>query len=255
MTLKASRVTLIAAALMVYLFPTTAVTDRQSGTTDFTHKKAAEAFYQTLVGALNSDNRHAIAGLIRYPLQVRVLGLDSRLVAVRDARAMVGMYPLFFGPRFRCAIEERQLSSNGILSLAKGQVIAQLIGGVFKITRLTVALEAPRRPKVPIAVSSVSQTRQSQFAGRLAHNDADTYLVHASAGQEVEVRLERFPGKSLALRVYGAENNQPITGTRSEYARRWKAVVPQNGKYHIEVKRRLEYCAPEITYLLTIAVR
>lgn len=216
MSSTAWRVTLSAAALVAYLSSTAVFADGQSGPIDSAHKRPADVFYQTLINALNSDNRQALAGLFRYPLQVRVLGLDSRLVAVTDAAAMIVMYPLFFGPRFRCAIEERQLSSSGILSLAKGQVIAQLIGGAFKITRLTVALEAPRRPKAPTAVSFVSQARQSQFAGRLAHNDTDTYLINASAGQEVEVRLERFSGKSLALRVYRAENNQPITSTRSE---------------------------------------
>ena len=32
---------------------------------------------------------------------------------------------------------------------------------------------------------------------------ADTYLINASAGQEIEVRLERFSGKSLALECIG----------------------------------------------------
>lgn len=46
--------------------------------------REAELFHARFVRALESGNRNQVAGLFRYPMQVRVLGLDSRLVAVPE---------------------------------------------------------------------------------------------------------------------------------------------------------------------------
>lgn len=217
----------------------------------------AEQFHARLMKALASGNRKQVAELFRYPMQVRVLGLDSRMVAVKDAATMVSMYPLFFGPALRCAIEQDPMGvAAGVLSLAGGSVVAQHTTGEFRIMRLTVSLEPPRRPKQePRMVLFVSGRRPKQFAGRLAHDEADTYAVLARSGQLLQARIERFPGRAIQLRVVHQDTARVIKGGLSEFARTWAARLPQDGKYRIEVLRRSPYCDPDVTYLLELSLR
>jgi hypothetical protein len=235
----------------------------QSDTSQPSHRREAEIFHARFVKALASGNRNQVAELFQYPMQVRILGLDSRLVAVKDAPTMVNMYPLLFGPRFRCAIERSSQTSGenstrvttGILSMAGGSVIAQRTAGTFKIIRLTISLEAPPRTKAPQVVSFPSGKREKQFAGRLAHDETDTFIVSALSRERLEVRIERFPGKALTVRVFNQRTGHVVEGAATEYARVWKARVPEDGQYRVEILRHLPYCDSDVTYLLTVAVR
>jgi hypothetical protein len=214
----------------------------------------AHKFYRRLIDGLTAGNRRQVVELFSYPLQVRVLGLNSRLVAVKDASAMLQMYPLFLGPQFRCAIEQRPLVGDGVLSMAGGGVIAQRTNGVFRITRLTVALEAPTRSSAPIPVFLPAGVKK-QFGGRLGQDGVDTYVVSAQAGERLSAKLERFPGRALAIKVYNQRTNLTVEGAATEYARVWNARVPEDSSYIVEIYRRLPYCAPDVTYLLTVALQ
>lgn len=214
----------------------------------------ARQFYRTLIDGLASGNRRQVAQFFRYPLQVRVLGLNSRLVAVRDAAAMLQMYSLFLGPQFRCAMEDRPLVADGVLSMAGGQVTAQWMNGVFKITRLTVSLEAPIRSPAPVRAVLRSDGKK-QVGGRLAQDRVDSYVVSAQAGERLSVTLERFPGRALSVVVYNQRTNQLLKGAASEYARVWHAPIPEDGSYVVQIQRRLPFCAPDVTYLATFALR
>jgi hypothetical protein len=214
----------------------------------------ADRFYRTLIDGLATGNRRQVAELFRYPLQVRVLGLNSRLVAVKDATAMLQMYPLFLGPRFRCSIEDRPLVADGVLSMAAGTVIAQRTNGVFRITRLTVSLEAPTRSAAPMPVFLPTHGKR-QLGGRLAQDGVDSYVVSAQAGERLSVTLERFRGRALSIRVYNQQTKEMLKGAATEYARLWHARIPKDGNYMVQIHRRLPYCEPDVTYLLTLALR
>ena len=214
----------------------------------------AHRFYKTLIDGVAAGNRRQVAQLFRYPLQVRVLGLNSRLVAVKDAAAMLQMYPLFLGPQFRCRIEQPPLIADGVLSMAGGQVIAERIDGVFRLTRLTVALEAPARASAPVPVF-LSLYSKRQFGGRLAQDGVDRYVVTARSGERLSVSLERFPGRALGIRVYNQRTSQTLKGAATEYARVWRSNISEDGKYVVEIQRRGPYCAPDLTYLMTLALQ
>jgi hypothetical protein len=214
----------------------------------------AHRFYRTLIDGLATGNRRDVVDLFRYPLQVRVLGLSTRLVAVKDAAAMLKMYPLFLGPQFRCAMEDRPLVADGVLSMAGGTVIAQRTNGVFKITRLTVSLEAPTRSTAPVPVL-LPMRGQKQLGGRLAQDGLDNYVVSAQAGDRLSVALERFRGRALSIRVYNQRTKGMLKGAATEYARRWNARIPTSGNYVVQIQRRVPYCEPDVTYLLTIALQ
>ena len=167
---------------------------------------------------------------------------------------MLQMYSLFLGPQFRCAMEDRPLVADGVLSMARGQVIAQRINGVFRITRLTVSLEAPMTSPAPVRVV-LNSPGTRQVSGRLAQNGVDTYIVSARAGERLSVRLERFPGRALAIRVDNQTSKQTLKGSASEYARVWHTRIPEDGRYVVQIQRRLPHCDPDVTYLATFALQ
>lgn len=213
----------------------------------------AERFHARLVAALAKDDRTTVATLFQYPLKVRVLGLDSRLVSVKDQTAMIEMHSLFFGPSFRCDIAARTPLGTTALSMADGRLIAQQVGAGFKITRMTVSLESLRPPKPSIEVRSLLNGRR-QYAGRLGHAETDAYLVSARAGARLSVRLERFPGKALSISVHNQRTKEAVRGAATEYARVWSARIPVDGQYRVEIRRRVDYCEPAVTYLVTLSV-
>jgi hypothetical protein len=228
---------------------------------------AAEAFRARLVTALDGNQRRQVAAMFQYPIRVTVPALPYP-IPVDDAAAMVKMYDLFFTPEMRCAIEESRvrrdggakpkyamLVAEGVVSLADGRMVAERTASGLRITRLQVTGSggppAGRREKVGFRWG----TGETQYAGRLSGNGVDGYTVVARKGDLLQVRIERFPGRSLQLRVTAEKTGQVMLGAQSEFARLWAARLPEAGDYRVDVVRRAAYCDPSITYVLTLALR
>ena len=75
------------------------------------------------------------------------------------------------------------------------------------------------------------------------------------AGTSGISRIERFPGRSLLLRVTHVPSRRVVKGAPSEFARIWNARVAEDGDYRVDVVRTASPCAPPITYLLTIGLQ
>lgn len=227
----------------------------------------AAAFKARLISALASGNPRQIAALVKYP--IRVTTVLPHPIPVNTAAEMVTMQHLFFTPEMRCAIEESRVArpgqaaprfamlvAEGVVSLASGRVIAERTPQGYRITRLTVlgqaAGPANARPK-PVIFRWGEGERW--FSGRLGGDGVDGYLITARAGDLLQAKIERFPGRSLQLRVTEVGTGRVIQGAQTEYSRLWAARVPAAGDYRLDVVRRAAYCDPSVTYLLTLGLR
>ena len=223
-------------------------------------------FQRELVQSLATGNRQAVARLFDYPMRVTVPGLPLP-IAVRDAATVVSMYDSLFTPEMRCAIEQSRASSasapapkyalgvaDGVITLAGGRVIAERRGAGFRITRFTVLGQpsAPRKPRHVVYGWGVGET---QFAGTLGGGDVDGYVVSARKGDLLQARIERFPGRSLVLRVTHLPSKRIITGAPSEYARTWATTLDDDGDYRVDVVHAAGFCDPAVTYVITIGLR
>ena len=94
-----------------------------------------------------------------------------------------------------------------------------------------------------------------QVSGRLAQNGVDTYIVSARAGERLSVRLELFPGRALAIRVDNQTSKQTLKGSASEVRELWHTRIPEDGRYVVQIQRRLPHCDPDVTYLATFALQ
>ena len=255
MVRRAARVTVLltAAAILVSL-PARAQTNQ------------GEAFKARLLAALASGDARQIAGLVSYPIRVSH-GMLSHPIPVNNAGEMIQMHRLFFTPELRCRIEQSQAPRNGqpkprysmliannVVTLADGLVVAQQTPRGYRITRLSV-IGQPTNPNArPRDVLFRWGEGETQFAGRLGSDSVDGYVVTAKKGALLQARIERFPGRSLQMRVTDQAGNV-IKGAHTEFSRLWAARVPSDGRYRLDVVRRGGSCDEAVTYLLTVGLR
>jgi hypothetical protein len=226
-----------------------------------------EAFRDRLVEALDGGDRRQVAAMFSYPLRINVPTLPFP-IPVDDATSMLQMYDMFFTPELRCAIEGSRvpqvgqpqpkyplLTAEGVVTLGDGLVVAQQTPAGWRIARMTVIGHGGpvegRREQVRLRGGA----GQLQFGGRLSGNGTDTYTIAALQGDLLQARIERFPGRSLLMRVIELKTGNVVAGASTEYARTWAGRVPNTGDYRLEIVRRGAFCDPSVTYLLTLALR
>lgn len=203
------------------------------------------AFAVQLQDALRSQHREAVALLLRYPARVSV-HLRPFPLYVEDRAALLQMYDMVFTPQLRCAIVTGRepaagesppkyplLLARGVVSMAGGRVVAERSGRGMLITRLSSFGDTGTRGGAPRQVTFDDQRRDIQLAGRVPESGTDTYVVAAGPRDVLDARIDRFPERTLELRV-------SRTGT----------------DYHVDIERRAAYCdPPTIPYLLTLKLK
>ena len=228
--------------------------------------QAADAFRRRLVAAIAAGNRSQVAGFFAFPM--RVTAVLPYPIPIDNRAEFLRMYPLLFTAEMRCALEHSRVAkpgqaqppwamrvADGVVSLANGRVLATRTPAGMRVTSLTI-LGAPgagsgRTTKVGFRWGS----GQTQYAGRLALSERDRYTVSARKGALLRARIERFPGRTLQLRVTLRSTQQQVRGAPSEFARTWASQLPEDGEYDVDVVRLAPYCDPPVEYLLTLALQ
>jgi hypothetical protein len=225
-----------------------------------------EAFKARLLAALASGNGRQVAALVQYPIRVNH-GMLPYPVLVEDAAAMTRLHTQLFTPEMRCRIEQSRLQrdgeappkypmrvSDGVVTLADGLIVAVRTPAGYRINRLSVIGQAPAPNARPRDVLFRWGEGETQYAGRLGTNAVDAYVVNAPRGALLQARIERFPGRSLQMRVTD-QDGTVITGAKTEFSRLWAARVPAAGRYRIDIIRHGGACEAAVTYLLTLGLR
>ena len=228
--------------------------------------QAAEAFRQRLLAAVASGDRSRVAALFAFPMRVTAtlpypIPVDTRAEFLR-------MYPLFFTAEMRCAVEESRFPRAGApatpwassvtgktASFANGRIVATAGPSGLRVTHLTVLGGPEGSSGRTTKVGFRWGLGETQYAGRLALDNRDRYVVSARKGDLLQVRIERFPGRTLQLQVTHRQTKERVRGAATEFARTWGARLPADGDYDVEVVRRAPYCDPAIEYLLSVALR
>ena len=224
-----------------------------------------QAFIARLRDRVRADNRRAVASMFRYPLRVNAV----LPIPLDNAQTTLELYRLLFTPEMRCAIELAQVpqdgrpvpkyplrTSGGALTLGSGLVVAELTGGQYKITRISmIGLPDDHKPGTP-SYSQAIDLRFSgarQVAGNLAGDGFDRYIVTVSAGTQLRGTLERFRGLDAAFRV--TDMKGAAVDARADGRRTWAGLFPAAGQYRVEIVRKAPFCDPPLTYLLTLTVK
>jgi hypothetical protein len=231
--------------------------------------ESPQAFIARLRAAVASGNRRAAAAMFRYPLRANSPMLPLP-IPLDNAASTLQVYRLLFTPEMRCAIELAQVPQAGkprpkypvlvngdALTLGQQLMVAERASGVFKITRITI-IGAPDggTPNLPVVSTEIDLRFKGmvrQVAGNLAGDAFDRYTISATRGAVLQAKLERFKGLDAVLRVTDSKG-QPVDA-KADGKRTWAAVIPASAAYRIDVVRKLPFCDPPITYLLTVTAR
>ena len=202
-------------------------------------------FATQLQDAVRAQNRDAVAQLLRYPARVSV-HLRPFPLYVEDRAALLQMYDMVFTPQLRCAIVTARepaagepppkyplLLAKGVVSMAGGRIVAERSGRGMLITRVSSFGDTGTRGGTARQVTFDNQRREIQLAGRVPESGGDAYVVTAKAREVLDARIDRFPERTLELRVSRAGTD-----------------------YRVEIERRAAYCEPPtIPYLLTLKLK
>jgi hypothetical protein len=228
--------------------------------------RSERAFATELQRAFRTNDREAVASLVRYPARVSVAQRPFPIY-VKDRDALAQMYDMVFTPHLRCAVVDSRepvagtsqpkytlLLASGVVSLAGGRVIAERTQGKYHITRLTSFGDTSTRLGKPRPVTFPSGQHTVELGGRVAELGADAYVVVARAGDRLGAAISSFPPGSLWLRVSRRGSDMLLSGGGKGDSV-WEARLPEAGEYVVEVVRRAPYCDPPvISHVLSLSL-
>lgn len=216
-----------------------------------------ETFLAQLQRASQANDRHAIAGMIRYPIAIAIGGVR---VPFNDAAALLARYDDIFTPELR-----------GSIARGTDDVVIQEVDGQLRITSISVPpfAEGSTGPAQaaadtnPGVVTRKPDTRRvairvgprpTQIPGTLVRDTVDTFVLYLPKGKLASVRLERVPPGAAAIRVVHVRTGTPLGARVSADGRFVSGRPTEDGDYRIEV-RRLNNDDGHLPYMLSLTLR
>jgi|SRR5688572_11207439 len=218
--------------------------------------QSLDAFLVQLRRAVQADDRAAVAGMIRFPITISMVGLR---VPFKDATALLERYDDIF----TTALRE---------SIARGEdVTVEVVDGQPRITGITVP-NAPNetsasvaepvepsqraaRKEVPRRVSIRVGPRPTQIPGILARGATDVLIVYLPKGRLASVRLERVSVGAAVMRVVHTSTGAPLAARAGADGRYVSGRPAENGEYRIEVRRTDNADERHLPYMLSLSLK
>jgi hypothetical protein len=265
--------------LIAVLHPGSLVAGERAGAPQ--EDTAARAFLADLQRLVLRDDRRAVAGLIRYPILV---ASGTVQIPFADAAALVERYDLVFSPALKSKIAQsafatpgqRQptyaaVASSGALTFAGGAILAEQIDGVFRITRISLAMDdqfaavageasargtaGSRGRRAPERLTVRGRLHMAQASGTLAAGETRSYVVWGGQGQLFEARVDGVRGREILLRVVNAKTGAPIDARAAEGVRRWMGRLTAGADYRIDLLRGAPSSEQAPRYVLVVSVK
>ena len=222
-------------------------------------------FITALQQAVSRNDRQAVAGMVRYPLEVRAGTLQ---IPVADASAFVKLYESLITSGVKSVIARARVpaggqksasvttSSNGALTFEGALTIAPA-GGGFKITQLTVP-SSPQSGSPGVAVArhlTFKVGRPTQVSGTLVPGGTDLYEFHGEQGVFVDARLSGVPGRTVLLRIVDMKTGKAVDARADAGTRVWTGRLASASQYRIEVVRQPDSGSEPLIYTMAVGLK
>jgi len=224
-------------------------------------------FVTALQQAAARNDRRAVAGMMRYPLDVTAAGLQ---IPVPDANAFVGLYDSIMTPAMKAVIARARVPADDrprpdVITLSSGGLVFENVltiapsAGGFKVTRLAV----PVTPAAGTSGGSAAAARRltfrvgrpTQVSGSLDPGGRDRYEFHAVQGARLDVRLTGVPGRSVLIRILDRKTGRPVDARADTGTRVWTGHLAASSTYAIEVVRQPDSGTGTLIYTLAVGIK
>jgi hypothetical protein len=224
-----------------------------------------EAFLGRLQSALLTDDRRAIADMIRYPITVSIGGLR---VPFSSATALLERYDDIFNPALRASIARATVSQGSVIGTHDVEISE--VNGQRRITSIrvphyddaaTATVDSAGRPagtatrKEPRRVAIRVGARPTQIPGMLGREGTDVLLLYLPKGRLAGIRLERVPPGAAVLRVVHARSGALLDARTSADGRYVSGRPSESADYRIEVRRKGNVDEGPLPYMLSLTLR
>lgn len=223
------------------------------------------AFVASLQHAVSTNNRQAVAAMLRYPLEVTAGGLQ---IPVADAAAFANLYDTLMSPGMKQVIARARVpadgktapgvvrTSNGGITFENALTIAPSSSS-FKVVRLTVPLGATSKPPGEAIERHLTfrVNQPTQVSGTLPPGGRDRFVFYATRGALLDVRLSGVPGRSVLIHILDTATGKPIDARADAGTRVWTGRVGADGNYRIEVVRQPDSGAEPLIYTMAVGVK
>lgn len=222
-------------------------------------------FVAALQQAVSRNDKRAVAGMVRYPLEVRAGSLQ---IPVSDANAFAKLYESLITPGMKSVIARARVPAAGEKSVNattgsggamtfEGALTIAPAGGGFRITQLTVPA-SPQSSSPGVAVARQLTFRvgtPTQVSGTLTPGGKDIYEFHGEQGVFIDARLSGIPGRSVLLRIVDNKSGKPVDARADTGTRVWTGRLTAASQYRIEVVRQPDSGDEPLIYTLAVGLK
>ena len=223
-------------------------------------------FVAALRRAVAANQRVAVAGLMRYPLEVRAGGLQ---IPVKDSAAFIALYDTIVTPALREVVAGARVPPSGAAPGLRrtpdgGVVIRDAVtiarhGDAFAVTAITVPIgppagSAPGGRAAPRALT-FRVGRPTQVSGTLLPRGRDEYTFYAQQGAFIDARLSGIPGRTVLLRLVNDASGAAVDARAEAGTRVWTGRVAAGATYRVEVVRQPDTGTEPLIYTLSVTLR
>lgn len=212
-------------------------------------------FVASLQQAIARNDRAAVAGMVRYPIEVQAGGLQ---IPVTDAASFLRLYDSVMGPAVRQAVTGARIGADARAPITLGgAVTVGSVQGGFRITAIKVPIGAQAKPPGEMIERHLTFRvgQPTQVSGTLEPGGTDRFIFHAVRGAYVEIRLTGVPGRSVLVRLLDAGSGKAVDARADTGTRVWTGRLAADGNYRIEVVRQPDSGKEPLIYTVAVALK
>jgi hypothetical protein len=221
-------------------------------------------FVAALQQAVARNDRAAVAGMMRYPLNVSAGGLQ---IPVSDAKTFVSLYDTLMGASIKQVIARARVPADGksapgaVMSAGggvtfDGAVTIAPTGGGFRVAALNVPAGPQSKPPGEAVERQLTFRvgQATQVSGSLAPGGRDRFAFNALRGALIDARLSGVPGRSVLIRVLDG-SGKAVDARADAGTRVWNGRISGDGTYRIEVVRQPDTGTEALIYTMAVTLK
>ena len=212
-------------------------------------------FVASLQQAVARNNRTAVAGMVRYPIEVTAGGL---LIPISDAAMFLKIYDTVMNPAVRQDVTGAKLAADARAPVTLGGAVSiDAVSGGFKVTAIKVPVGATSKPPGEVIERQLTFRvgQPTQVSGSLAADGTDRFILYAARGAYLDIRLSGVPGRSVLVRLLEAGGGKPVDARADAGTRVWTGPVGAEGNYRIEVVRQPDSGKEPLIYTMAVMMK